>query len=90
MEVKIQIPDDLAQRLLNGGDAARQVLEALALEAYREDTLTLFEVSELLGLTRVETEDLLGKHKIPLSDITEADLDREVKLFEDVARRNGR
>jgi predicted HTH domain antitoxin len=90
MEVSITIPDDLAQRLLNTGNASRQVLEAFVFEAYREDKLTLFEVSQLLGLTRIETEDLLGQHKIPLADITEADLDREAKLFEEIARRRDR
>jgi predicted HTH domain antitoxin len=75
---------------LNAGNASRQVLEAFVFEAYREDKLTLFEVSQLLGLTRIETEDLLGQHKIPLADITEADLDREAKLFEEIARRRDR
>lgn len=90
MEVKIQIPDHLAQRLWNGGDAARQVLEAFALEAYREDTLTLFEVSELLGLTRVETEDLLGQHKIPIADITAEDLDYESSTLKALISRTQR
>lgn len=90
MEVSISIPDDLAQRLLGAGNASRQVLEALVLEAYREDELTLFEVSELLGLTRIETEDLLGQHKIPLSDLTAADLDREVAVLRDLVSRTKR
>lgn len=87
MEVSIFIPDTLAGRLLNSGDAARQVLEAFALEAYREDKLALVEVSELLGLTRVETEDLLGQHRIPLADLTAADLDREAAILRELVPR---
>ncbi|MGA8230871.1 MAG: UPF0175 family protein, partial [Candidatus Acidiferrales bacterium] len=59
----------------------------LALEGYRVQTLTLYPVSEMLGLSRVETEDFLGQHHVPLSVVGEADLDREVTMFEAAARR---
>ena len=88
MEVTFRIPDDVAQRLSNsGGDVSRIALEALALEGYREQTLTLYQISEMLGLTRVETEDFLGQHHVPLSIIGEADLDREAAIFEAASRR---
>jgi predicted HTH domain antitoxin len=90
MEVKIQVPDDLAQRLSADGDVSRQVLEAFAAEGFRNNSLTLFEVSQLLGLSRIEAEDFLGRHKVPLADMDEADLDREAKLFEEVLRRKQR
>jgi predicted HTH domain antitoxin len=87
MEVTIRVPDELAQRLSTAGDVSRQVLEAFALEGYRRDGLTLLEVSELLGMGRIETEDFLGRHNVPLAQIDEADLEREAKLFEEAARR---
>jgi len=91
MEVTLHIPDDVAQRLAaSGGDVSRRALEALALEGYREQTLTLYQVSEMLGLSRVETEDFLGQHHIPLSAIGEADLDREAALYEAASRRHPR
>ena len=78
MEVTPHIPDDVAKRLsAAGGDVSRRAPEALALEGYREQTLTLYQVSEMLGFSRVETEDFLGRHHVPLSVIDEADLDRE-------------
>jgi predicted HTH domain antitoxin len=83
MEFKLHVPDDIAERLLTRcTDVSRLALEALALEGYREHTLTLFQVSEMLGLSRVETEDFLGRHAVPLCDISEADLDREATLLE--------
>jgi predicted HTH domain antitoxin len=89
MEVILRIPDDVAERLLAaGGDVSRRALEALALEGYREQTLTLYQVSEMLGLSRVETEDFLGRHHVPLTMMDEADLDREAALFEKASRRN--
>jgi predicted HTH domain antitoxin len=91
MEVTLRIPDDIAQRLFaQGADVSRRALEALALEGYRDRTLTLYQVSEILGLSRVETEDFLGQHHVSLSVIGEADLDREAALFEAASRRSPR
>jgi predicted HTH domain antitoxin len=87
MEVTLRIPDDVAKRLsASGGDVSRRALEALALEGYREQTLTLYQVSEMLGLSRVETEDFLGQHHVALAVVSEADLDREAALLEIIVR----
>jgi predicted HTH domain antitoxin len=91
MEVTLHIPDDVAKRLADaGGDVSRRALEALALEGYRQHTLTLYQVSEMLGLSRVQTEDFLGQHNVPLSAIGEAELDREAAVFEAAAQRRPR
>jgi predicted HTH domain antitoxin len=88
MEVTLRIPDDAARQLSEaGGDVSRRALELLALEGYREQALTLYQVSEMLGLSRVETEDFLGRHNVPLAAIEEADLDREAALFDAASRR---
>jgi hypothetical protein len=91
MEVTLHIPDDVAKRLAaGGGDLSRRALEAVALEGYREHTLTLYQVSDMLGFSRVETEDFLGRHHVPLAVIGQADLDREAALFEAASRSNRR
>jgi predicted HTH domain antitoxin len=83
MEITLRIPDDVAKRLsAAGGDLSRRALEALALEGYRDQALTLYQISEMLGLSRVETEDFLGRRHVPLSEINEAELDREAAVFE--------
>jgi predicted HTH domain antitoxin len=88
MEVTLHIPDEIAKRLsAAGADVSRRALEAIALEGYREQTLTLYQVSELLGLSRVETEDFLGRHHVPLAVMDEAALDLEAALFEAASRR---
>ena len=87
----MHIPDEIAKRLsAAGGDVSRRALEAIALEGYRDQTLTLYQVSEMLGFSRVETEDFLGQHHVPLAVINQADLDREAALFEAASRRNPR
>jgi predicted HTH domain antitoxin len=90
MEVTLHIPDDIAKRLSADGDVSRRALEAIALEGYREQTLTLYQISEMLGLSRVEIEDFLGRHHIPLAVIDEADLDREAAVLDTASRRNPR
>lgn len=91
MEITLHIPDDVAKRLSAAGeDLSRRAIEAIALEGYRDQTLTLYQVSEMLGFSRIETEDFLGRHHVPLAVIGEADLDREAALFEAASRRNPR
>ena len=91
MEVTLHIPDDIARRLsAAAGDVSRGALEAIALEGYRGQTLTLYQISAMLGLSRVETEDFLGRHHVPLAVIEEADLDREAAVFEAASRRHSR
>ncbi len=91
MEVKLRIPDEIAQQLSAAGtDVSRRALEALALEGYRDQTLSLYQVSELLCLSRVETEDFLGQHCVPLSTLEESDLNREAAIFDAASRRQPR
>ncbi len=88
MEVILSTPDHIAKQLCDaGGDISRRALEAIALEGYREQTLTLYQVSEMLGFSRIEAEDFLGQHQVPLARLDEADLDREAALFEAASRR---
>jgi hypothetical protein len=44
----------------------------------------------MLGLSRVQTEDFLGQHHVPLAVIDETDLDREAALFEAASPRSPR
>jgi predicted HTH domain antitoxin len=91
MDVILHLPDDIAKQLsASGKDVSRRALEAISLEGYREQTLTLYQISQMLGLSRVETEDFLGRHHVPLAAIDEADLDREATLFEAASRPNPR
>ena len=82
MEVVLQLPDDIAQHLAGGESVERSALEAIALEGFRSRRLGISEVAELLGLTRMEAQDFVGKNKIPLADLTIEDLDREAALLE--------
>jgi predicted HTH domain antitoxin len=79
MTVSIDIPKQ-AEELLRGafGDhLSRAVLEAIAIEGYREGKLSRFEVQTLLGLEdRWETESWLGSKGVHL-DYGREDLDAD-------------
>jgi hypothetical protein len=66
MEVILRIPDDVAKRLsAAGGDVSRRALEALALEGYREQTLTLYRVSEMLACPGPRRKTFWGNTMFP-------------------------
>ena len=66
MQVTVDIPDDVAERLkVAGGDLSRRALEAFALEEYRRGQLTKPELRRLLGLgTRDALDGFLKAHDV--------------------------
>jgi hypothetical protein len=62
--VTLELPDNIAQALSAPGDSdlSRKALVALAIEGFRERVLSQFQVGQMLGLSRIETEDLLARH----------------------------
>jgi chromosome segregation and condensation protein ScpB len=78
MELFVQIPDDLAQRLsATGGDLSRRALEALAAEEYKQGRLTKPDLRRTLGLeTSDQIDSFLKAHDVWL-DYTIGDLERE-------------
>jgi len=87
MEITIHIPDDLARSLGEcGGDLPRRTLEALAIDGYRRGSLTQLQVGQLLGLSRIEAEDLLARY-VALYDYDPAELNREARAFEKLSDR---
>jgi len=78
MNVTVQIPDDLAERLAAGGDLSRRVLEALALEAFKAGTLTKPELRRLLDLrSRDALDGFLKAHGV-FEPYTVEELEREL------------
>ena len=66
MEVTINLPEDVAKVFLNNGEnLEREVLEATALEGYREGKLSQAQVRRMLSFaTDMQVDDFLKKHKI--------------------------
>src|SRR5690348_5625348 len=70
MDVILQIPDELAERLKSSGrDLARRAFEALVLDEYKLGHLTRTELFALLGLgSTVEMAEFLQAHGIEKVD----------------------
>ena len=83
MQIKFEIPDELAARMISGGtDISRAALEALAVEGYRTELLSESQIRRLLGFeTRMEVHAFLKEHGVYLHySLTDLDRDREAAL----------
>ena len=82
MEVSLQVPDDLVDKLqVRSKDLSRQAVESLAAASYRVGILTSAEVQRMLGLsTRWETDAFLKERKAYLH-YTEEDLEEDIATF---------
>jgi uncharacterized protein YgbK (DUF1537 family) len=78
MNLIVQIPDDVARRLVAaGGDLSRRALEALALEEYKLGHLTKPELRRLLGFgSRDALDGFLKAHDV-FEPYSLDDLERE-------------
>lgn len=68
MQIQIALPDDVACSLeAKWGSLERKLLEILALEAYREGSISVGKVRELLGMsTRLEVDAFLKGQGVDL------------------------
>ena len=65
MTITVEIPDALQDVLFaNGREPARAVLEAMALEGYRAERLSEWQVQQMLGFEiRMEVHGFLKEHQ---------------------------
>jgi len=89
MVIHLDLPDSIAQALTIGGDRdlTHRALESLAVDGYREQLLSQKQVGELLGLSRIETENFLAKY-VDLYDYEPSELAREDALLKAYSERN--
>jgi predicted HTH domain antitoxin len=79
MQITVELPDDLAQRLIRAGqDPARAVLENVAVEAFRAQRLTEHQLAQLLGMDRYQLDGFLKDRGVWL-DYTIDDLHPELE-----------
>ena len=76
-EITVRIPADLARRLGTGEEVERRVLEALALDEFRQGHLGRVELRRLLGFaTRAKLDEFLTGHGV-FGAYTPEDLERD-------------
>ena len=80
MEVTVQIPDELANRMgASGTDLSRRALEALAVEEFKSGRITKPELRRLLGFgTRYRLDGFLKSHGVyEAYTVEDFELDRD-------------
>jgi predicted HTH domain antitoxin len=65
MAITLELPQEIEQQLEEAwnGDLPRKILEAVAVEGYRQGVLSRGQVSELLRLSFHDTETFLKEHE---------------------------
>lgn len=88
MEISIQVPDDVGERLHSRWqDLPRHALEALVVDAYRRDVLTAGEVQRILGLpSRYDTDAFLKEAGADLG-YTLQDLEEDLQAYRKASER---
>jgi predicted HTH domain antitoxin len=80
MEITVHLPDDLAQH----PDPGREALETLVIEGYRAGTLSHYQSSQILGISRFAFDDFLKRRGVDDHAYGVTDFERDQK----VARRS--
>ena len=79
MHVAIDIPDEIASQLkARSGELTKAVLEAVAVESYRNGLITAGQVQQMLGLTSRWDVEALLKQAEAFHDYTMEDLARDL------------
>lgn len=86
MQIAVELPEDIAERLRDAWrDVPRGAIEAIAVEGYRDGTLSRDQVGRLLGLSFWETEAFLKRRHAYLT-YTEEDLENDRQDLDRIAR----
>jgi len=87
MQITIEIPDEIAQRLNGeGGSLSRRLLEVFVAQAYRSGALSTAEVRSLIQLSsRLETHAFLQRMGVYLNYDSE-ELERDIQTSEELRK----
>ena len=83
----LELPEDLVESLGSVDAAARRAKEALVFELLREGRIGQSRIAELLGISRWDVLDLMGKYGVTQGPRSEADLATDVQQAEKSAAR---
>jgi predicted HTH domain antitoxin len=86
-EITISVPVEIAANLaVNEGDLSRKTLEALAIEGYRESSLSIGQLAEMLGLSVLQAEEFLRTRDVSLN-YSLADFEDDLETANDLNRK---
>jgi predicted HTH domain antitoxin len=85
--VNVQLDDDLvAVMQLAEEPIDRLTRESIVLELYRRGTISSGKAGQLLGMPRFDFVRYASRLGIPFFNLTEEELDAELRTFDEIAR----
>jgi len=82
MQITFNVPKEIEQRLREvAPDVDREAQEALALELFRKEKITHYELGQMLGLDRFETDEFLVSHEEYAQSLTLEDLESDAETL---------
>jgi len=80
MAVSFDLPTDIEEFLRRElGNLDEAAKEAALVELYRQDKLTHHQLSQALGLSRLDADGVLKKHNVTEDLLTVEELERQVE-----------
>jgi predicted HTH domain antitoxin len=77
LHLEFELPDEVAAQLREE-EMALKAKEALVMELLREHHVSQGKAAEILGISRHDLFDLMTKYQVPVIDLTEEELAREL------------
>ncbi|MEY2428256.1 MAG: hypothetical protein QOJ40_1141 [Verrucomicrobiota bacterium] len=71
MQITVKLPDEIAEGLGRDSEIPRRVLEALVLQSYLTQEISIGRLAEVLKLNRMEAEAFLDRNNARLPYTTE-------------------
>ena len=77
LRLEFDLPEEILPHLCDK-DIAIKAKEALVMELLREHHISQGKAAEILGIGRHELFDLMTEYRVPVIDLTEEELQREL------------
>jgi predicted HTH domain antitoxin len=84
--VEVELPDALRELGFAEEEVRREVPMLLVLKRFREGRISSGKAARILGITRREFLDRLGREGIPIYDPTEEELEQEFQVLRSIQR----
>ena len=83
LTITLELPADVEQKVrAETSNLDADVKEAYALELFRRGKISHYELSQILGLDRFETDAYLKRHKVFEGSLTAEDLEEQYQTLE--------
>lgn len=83
MNVQVEIPNEVFNQ--TSEETSRKILEAVALEGYKSNQLSVAQIKRLLSFkTRLEVYDFLARNGVAWVDYSLEDVERERNLLREL------